>query len=234
MVSHEYRTPLATILSSAELLERYTQKFTEEQKLNHYRRIQTSTRILAQLVNDVLTISKIEAGKQEFNPSLLDLDKFCQELIEELQPTIGNQHKLVFTSQGHWTLTDQECICITAAYMDEKLLRYIISNLLSNAIKYSSQGSTVKFDLVYDQRQAVFRIQDQGIGIPKEDLQYLFESFYRGSNVGAISGTGLGLTIVKNSVDLHGGQMAVDSEVGVGTTFTITLPLNNHVTTKEI
>ncbi|HAA30602.1 MAG TPA: hypothetical protein DCE56_26585 [Cyanobacteria bacterium UBA8553] len=117
--------------------------------------------------------------------------------------------------------------------MDEKLLRYIINNLLSNAIKYSPQGSTVKCDLVCEQSNAILRIQDEGIGIPLEDQRHLFESFYRGRNVGSISGTGLGLSIVKNCVTLHGGQIAVESEVGVGSIFTVTLPLNNEVGSRE-
>jgi PAS domain S-box-containing protein len=233
MVSHEYRTPLTTILSSAELLERYTDQFTEEKKLKHYRRIQTCVEALTQLVNDVLAISKIGAGKQEFNPSALDLDKFCRELVEERQLTTGNQHNLVFTSHSNCPLVEPGTASITSTYMDEKLLRYIIGNLLSNAIKYSPQGSQVKFDLACDQDQAILRIQDEGIGIPVKDQQHLFKSFHRGSNVGTISGTGLGLAIVKISVDLHGGQIAVESEVGVGTTFTVTLPLNNPVITDE-
>ncbi|HEY9707719.1 MAG TPA: HAMP domain-containing sensor histidine kinase, partial [Oculatellaceae cyanobacterium] len=230
---HEYRTPLTTILSSAELLERYTQKFTEENKLKHYRRIQITANALTELVNDVLTVNQIEAGKQEFQPSSLDLKKFCDELVEEVQLTIGSQYELVFTSQGCCSVEAQEPNCIAFAYMDEKLLRYIIRNLLSNAIKYSPQGSTVKFDLACDQSNAILRIQDEGIGIPLEDQQHLFESFYRGRNVGSVSGTGLGLAIVKSCVTLHGGQIAVESEVGVGSSFTVTLPLNNKVGSRE-
>jgi len=233
MVSHEYRTPLTTILSSAELLERYTHQFTEENKLKHYRRIQTCVEALTQLVNDVLAISKIGAGKQEFNPSALDLDKFCRELVEERQLNTAMQHNLVFTSHSNCTLVAPGTASQGSAYMDEKLLRYIIGNLLSNAIKYSPKGSQVKFDLAFDQDQAILRIQDEGIGIPVKDQQHLFKSFHRGSNVGTISGTGLGLAIVKSSVDLHGGQIAVESEVGVGTTFTVTLPLQNRITTVE-
>lgn len=233
IVSHEYRPPLTTILSSAELLERYTQQFTEENKLKHYRRIQITANALTQLVNDVLTINKIEAGKQGFQPSLLDLEKFCRELVEELQMTIAGEHKLVFNSQGYCSLAAQEPECRACAYMDEKLLRYLISNLLLNAIKYSPQGTIVQFDLACDQSNAIMRIQDEGIGIPLEDQQNLFESFYRGSNVGTISGTGLGLAIVQSCVTLHGGHIAVVSEVGVGTTFTVTLPLNNSIPTDN-
>lgn len=226
-VSHEYRTPLTTILSSAELLEHYAYQFTEDNKLKHYRRIQITASLLSQLVNDILTISKIESGKQEFNPSWLNLEKFCSELVEELQLTIASQHNLVFTNHGCASLTVQALCSLATGYMDEKLLRYIICNLLSNAVKYSPQDSTVKFDLVCKQNHAILRIQDEGMGIPLEDQQHLFESFHRGSNVGTTSGTGLGLAIVKRAVDLHHGQITVESKVGVGTTFTVTLPLSH-------
>jgi signal transduction histidine kinase len=112
------------------------------------------------------------------------------------------------------------------ACMDEKLLRQILGNLLSNAIKYSSQGSDVLFNLVCTSEAAIFQIQDRGIGIPTADQAKMFETFHRASNVGTISGTGLGLAIVKKSVDLHGGKIAFTSQVGVGTTFTVTIPLN--------
>lgn len=230
-VSHEYRTPLATILSSAELLERYGDQFTEEKRRKHYSRIQSSVHVLTELVNDVLTISKIEAGKQGFNPSTLDLEKFCRELVEELQLTIGRLHTLVFTSHGNDPSEAQGSL-IAKAGIDKKLLRSIISNLLSNAIKYSPKGTTVRFDLSGDSHQAILIIQDAGIGIPVEDQPHLFKSFYRGTNVGTLSGTGLGLAIVKSSVDLHGGKIAIKSEVGVGTTVTVMLPLNGSLTSE--
>jgi signal transduction histidine kinase len=116
--------------------------------------------------------------------------------------------------------------------MDEKLLEHILSNLLSNAIKYSPTGSTVRFSLTLKDGLAVFTIQDQGIGIPPEDLPHLFESFHRATNVGNIQGTGLGLAIVKKCVDTHNGEIAVKSEVGVGTIFSVTLPLNSHTKTE--
>jgi signal transduction histidine kinase len=113
--------------------------------------------------------------------------------------------------------------------MDKKLLGHIVTNLLSNAIKYSPQGGTIQFDLICNATLVVFRIQDSGIGIPKQDLEKLFDSFGRASNVGTIQGTGLGLAIVKRCIDLHGGKITVESELGVGTTFTVTLPLNRHI-----
>lgn len=216
VVSHEYRTPLTTILSSTELLEHYSAQWSQEKKQRHYYRIKSSVAHLTQLVGDVLLSSKAEAGKLEFNPSSLDLVAFCRELVEELQITTKTEQSIIFNSQG-------SC---EDGYLDEKLLRQFLTNLLSNAIKYSPQGGNIHFDLKCDRDRAIVCIRDQGIGIPPEDQAQLFDAFYRSRNVGTISGTGLGLTIAKKCVELHSGQIAVESEVGVGTTFTITLPLN--------
>ncbi|PSB24459.1 PAS domain-containing sensor histidine kinase [Chlorogloea sp. CCALA 695] len=217
MTSHEFRTPLTTILSSAEILECYSHKFTEAKKLEHLQRIQRAVKHMNGLLSDVLLIGKAEAGKLEFNPTSLELEQYCRKLVEEIQLTT-NTHTIVFGKQG-------ECV---DAYMDEKLLLHIFSNLLSNAIKYSPQGGTIRFDLIYKLGEVIFQIQDEGIGIPNIDQAQLFNSFQRGSNVGTISGTGLGLAIVKKSVDLHGGQIWVESEVNIGTAFIVTLPLNNR------
>ncbi|HEY9301664.1 MAG TPA: sensor histidine kinase, partial [Phormidium sp.] len=168
------------------------------------------------LLNDILLLDKTEAGKLELNPIPVDLVEFSRELVEELQLSIGSQHAITFIHQG-------QC---ANAYLDKKLLRQIIDHLLSNAIKYSPRGGKVHFELICQDREAIFQIQDEGIGIPKEDQRRLFERFHRGTNVGTISGTGLGLTIVKECVDLHDGAIAVESEVGSGTTFTVKLPLN--------
>ena len=223
MTSHEFRTPLATILSSAELLEHYSHKWNESKKLNHLRRIQVAVKHMTGLLNDVLLLGKAEAGKLEFKPRPLELEKFCHELVEEIELNSSN-HTIAFR-------THNQC---PNACLDEKLLRTILSNLLSNAIKYSPLSDLVHFDLICEQRKAIFRIKDQGIGIPLAEQAQLFNSFERGSNVGAISGTGLGLAIVKKSVDLHGGQITVESQVGVGTTFIVTLPLNQQIKTGQL
>jgi signal transduction histidine kinase len=223
MASHEFRTPLATILSSTELLQHYSYKWSEEKKLQHFQRIQAAVKHMTGLLNDVLLIGKAEAGKLQFNPTVINLSQFCRELVEEMQLT-ASDYRIVFRNQVD-SLTD----CM----MDEKLLRHILSNLLSNAIKYSTQGSTVSFELVCEQGDAVFRIQDQGIGIPVADQAQLFNSFHRASNVGTISGTGLGLAIVKKSVDFHGGNITFESEVGEGTAFIVTLPLFCLTENKE-
>lgn len=216
MASHEFRTPLTTIMASAEALEHYSHKWSEEKKLCYLQRVQTTVKHMTRLLNDVLIIGKAEAGKLEFNPVPLDLKEFCQELVEELQLTTGANHTLNFVSQGSYA----------DACMDEKLLRHILSNLLSNAIKYSPEGGNVYFSLSCHQGIATFQIQDEGIGIPPEDQQRLFESFHRAKNVGNIPGTGLGLAIVKRSVMAHNGKISVSSEMKKGTTFTVILPLN--------
>jgi signal transduction histidine kinase len=216
MASHEFRTPLTTILSSAELLKRYSSKWSEEKKITYLQHIEVAVKHMTELLNDVLLIGKAEAGKLEFMPIPLDLAQLCQEVVDEIELTASN-HKIAFRTQGKFT----------NACMDEKMLRHILSNLLSNAIKYSPQGGTIHFDLACEQGDAIFRIQDEGIGIPIADQDQLFNSFYRASNVGIISGTGLGLAIVKKSVELHCGKIAVKSEVNAGTTFTVRLPLHS-------
>jgi signal transduction histidine kinase len=199
------------------LLERYRDRLSEDKQLAHLQRIQIAVERMTQMLNDILIIGEAEGGKLEFNPALLDLPQFCRDLVEELQQGSGKQHTLIFTSQCQSLLQG----------MDAKLLRHILSNLLSNAIKYSPIGSTVQLDLTCFNDKGIFRIQDQGIGIPPEDQAHLFESFHRATNVGTIQGTGLGLAIVKQCVDLHKGEITVASEVGNGTTFTVTLPLTN-------
>ncbi|WP_193197676.1 PAS domain S-box protein [Nostoc sp. MG11] len=222
MTSHEFRTPLSTILSSCELLEHYRQKWTQEKQLTHLHRIQSAVKRMTEMLNDVLVIGKAEAGKLEFRPASLDLVEYCRQLVEEVQLNQSNQHIIFFTSQY------ESIPCC----MDEKLLGHILSNLLSNAIKYSPIGSTVKFTLTCEDMRAVFAIQDQGIGIPEEDLPRLFESFHRARNVGNILGTGLGLAIVKKCVDIHQGKITVTSKLGFTTTFIVTLPLKNQSPTE--
>jgi PAS domain S-box-containing protein len=231
LVSHEFRTPLTIIQTSTELLEHYNHKWSDEKKQKHFTRIQSSVGRMTHLLDDVLTIGKAEAGKLKFEPSPLDLVAFCQDLVENLRATSGSA--LAFAEPGISSAKHSDRVIdfiihngCTNAQMDEKLLGHILTNLLSNAIKYSPNGGTVRFDLICTSDSAVFRIQDTGIGIPATDLEKLFESFRRASNVGNIPGTGLGLAIVKKCVDLHGGTISVESELGKGTTFTVTLPLN--------
>ncbi|MEH2363605.1 PAS domain-containing sensor histidine kinase [Nostoc sp.] len=221
ITSHEFRTPLATIHSSAELLEHYRHLWSEERQQTHLRRIQTSVMHMTQLLNDVLVLSQNETGKLELNPTPLNLVEFCRDLLEELQQSDRSQHAIVFSG---------ECQC-TSANLDAKLLRQILSNLFSNCLKYSPIGSTVKFSVTTANDQAIFQTQDCGIGIPPSDIEHIFEPFHRASNASNIPGMGLGMSIVKQAVDLHGGEIIVESAIGAGTTFTVILPfsINLHV-----
>lgn len=223
MVSHEFGNPLMAVLMSAELLKKCSHRKTESEKLKYVERIQTSAEQMSKLLKDVLVIGKAEAGKLEFKPAPLALIKFCNDVVEEIQLSAGGNITINF---AHNNLIANEGYHGGLLLLDEKLVRHILTNLLSNAVKYSPQGSTVHFDLLCQDGQVIFQIKDEGIGIPPEDQQRLFESFYRAKNVGKIPGTGLGLAIVKQSVDLHGGKIEATSDVGVGTKFTVTLPLS--------
>lgn len=214
MTSHEFRTPLSMILSSAQLLEQYCHQLATERVLNHLRRIQANAKQMSDLLDDVLIVAKSDVGKLTFTPGPLDILRFCEELVEEVQLTIGAGHTVTFVHRG-------QCPDVS---MDESLLRQILYNLLSNAIHYSDPGSTVHFELTCSDDRVTFRVSDQGIGIPPEEQERLFEAFHRASNAGHIPGTGLGLTIVKRAVDLHGGTITISSQVGKGTTFTVTIP----------
>lgn len=250
MTSHEFRTPLTTIQSSAELLENYSHKWTEDKKITHLHRIQISVKHMTKLLNDILIIGKVEAGKIQLNPVPINLERFCHNLVEELQLNDKENHTIIFnynennrSLQGDFELpigegkigssTLEHPSFMPIPCLDEQLLWQILENLLSNALKYSPSGSIVGLTLSCFPKQAVFRVCDRGIGIPQEDQARLFETFHRATNVGTIAGTGLGLAIVKKCVDIHQGQIAVESEVGEGTTFTVTLPIYNWLSAHE-
>lgn len=214
MTSHEFRTPLATILSSTDLLEHYRDRLLPEDQADLLHSIKDAVSRMTRMLDDVLLIGKTDAGRLEFDPKPTDLEAFCRGLLNEFELT----RPAGITLQADMATSG-------ALLIDQKLLRHGLTNLLSNAIKYSPQGGCVKLALHYGEGEVEFRVSDQGIGIPAEDLPNLFESFHRARNVGNISGTGLGLAIVKKSIELHQGRVVVESEVGKGTTFCVTIPL---------
>ncbi|MBD2534817.1 CHASE3 domain-containing protein [Nostoc flagelliforme FACHB-838] len=223
MVSHEFRTPLSIILGSAQLLAQSNQQWTEEKKLKNLYRIQSSARSMNQLLTDILTLTRAEAGKLEFHPEIMDLEAFCINLIEDLQFSNQQQHTIKFVSQGN----------CTHAKLDENILYSILSNLLSNAIKYSlSEGRTFLI-LSCEPQAIIFQVKDNGIGIPSEFKEHLFEPFHRANNVGKIVGSGLGLAVVKKCLEIHHGEIYVDSEIGGGTSFTIKFPQQGTVIVKS-
>jgi signal transduction histidine kinase len=213
MVSHEFRNPLNIISGFTRLLEQ--RDLPSERRADFSQRIQTAVQSMTALLNDVLAFGKVETSVLAANATLLAIEPFCRKLIEEIKVGMGTNHTVQ---------VDCEDECFTAR-VNEALLRQVLTNLLSNAIKYSAPQSTVWLKLQCQAEVAIFQVQDEGIGISPTDRVRLFEPFYRASNVGKIPGTGLGLAIVKQVVEQAGGTLSVTSEVNVGTTFTVTLPI---------
>ncbi|MGB3560052.1 MAG: PAS domain S-box protein [Geitlerinemataceae cyanobacterium] len=217
MASHEFRTPLSTALAAAQVLENSPNEWeNSEKRLRNLHRIQDSVRNMVQLLDDILTINRAETGNLAFNPKPLNLERYSRLFVEEMQLSAGTGHTLTFTCQG----------TAIPVCLDEKLLRSILANLLSNAIKYSPQSENVFLSLEFQSDTVILSVEDRGIGMSSGDRQQLFEPFHRGKNVRNIPGTGLGLVVVKKCVDLHQGKIEIHSEVGVGTTCVVTLPLN--------
>jgi PAS domain S-box-containing protein len=214
MAAHDLRNPLAVIQSAVDLVQRYRDRLTEEQTQSKYNTIHDSIQVMTNLLDDILTMGQVESGKLKFDPKPLDLIAFCRNLAAELEQAAAATQRIAFVHTGSRD----------PVYMDPKLLRHVLSNLLSNAIKYSPVGTAVRFEARAEPDTITFDIQDQGIGIPKADQARLFEAFHRASNARHIRGTGLGLAIAQQSVELHGGTITVESEEGVGTTFTVILP----------
>jgi signal transduction histidine kinase len=223
MAAHELRSPMTSILSCAQLLEQEHHRLTEDRRREFLYMIQQSVRSMDQLLNDLLAVGRVESGSLKFEPAPLDLEEFCRILVEEMQFSAGPNHRILFSHQGH----------CENAYVDQKLLRHILTNLISNAIKYSPQGSPIYFDLTCIAGEVTFQVQDKGIGIPPDTQAHLFKPFQRADNVGNAPGTGLGLTMVKRCLDLHGGQIVVESELDVGTTVLVRLPQRQQVDRQQ-
>lgn len=215
-VSHEYRTPLTNILLGVQLLKKYHGKLDIKRQMRCFEHIEKSTKHLVQLVDNMLLINQAESEKLELQRTSLNLVLFTEQLVEDLKLVQGNNYTIKF---------NYKCSC-HEVYLDSTLLHQILNNLLSNAMKYSPDGGKINLDLLCDDNAALFKIKDQGIGIPEQDKQKLFESFQRGSNARTIRGSGLGLAIVKKCVELHGGEIWFDSVVGNGTTFYVKLPFS--------
>lgn len=215
MVSHEFRTPLGIIMSSVELLQHYSDRLPEDEKTRQLQEIQSSTKHMGGLMEQVLLLGRAEAGKLTCKPRPLDLAAFAERIIDETHSISNRKCPIMLLVEGD----------LHGALVDETLLRHITSNLVGNAVKYSPEGSEVMLRLRREGPNAAIVVSDRGIGIPAKDRDRLFEAFHRCSNVGDTPGTGLGLVIMKRCVDLHGGAISIDSEPGRGTTFTVRLPV---------
>jgi signal transduction histidine kinase len=218
IVSHEFRTPLTIILVSLDLLEEFDGDLALEKRQKYFQRARTSIELMGRLLEEVLVLGEADNGNLQCCLAPLNLSKFCRNLIEELQAANGEEHLITFDE------SNKRDLMLKRVQVDEKLLRHILTNLISNASKYSSPGSQIGVHLTYESDAMTFQIKDQGIGISQKDQARLFDTFYRGANVSDVQGTGLGLSIVKRCVDTYGGSITVDSELGVGSTFTVRLP----------
>lgn len=215
MASHEFRTPLATILASTETLMAYRSRLGDGQIEQRLVRIKEQVGHLKAIMEDVLLLAQMQARRVTFNPVLLDLDALCRSVLDEFLSRPDVEHQLVYIHNGD----------VGEVKLDRKLVRQIISNLVHNSIKYSPIDQPVTIQLEQTPDEVTLKVQDKGIGIPEADQKHLFEPFHRAANVGTTSGTGLGLVITKESVELHGGTISVESQVGVGTLITVSLPL---------
>jgi signal transduction histidine kinase len=215
MASHEFRTPLSTVLSSASLLARYTTTEEQDKRQRHIEKIKGSVKHLNDLLDDFLSLGKLDEGKVGSEFGELNLFELVSDTIDEMKGLAKKYQNIEYEHSGP-----------EAIESDKKLIKNILINLMSNAIKFSDEGKTIYVTSVVKQDEAVISVKDQGIGISKEDQAHLFSSFFRGKNALNIQGTGLGLHIVRRYLDLLGGEVNLKSEIGNGTIITFTIPVN--------
>ena len=210
MASHEFRTPLSTILSSVSLIGKYTEFADQDKRDKHILRIRSAVSNLTDILNEFLSLGRIEEGKIQLHYSDFNLKEQLQLIINELRPIAKAGQQIQFSHNGG-LITN----------LDLSLIRNIIINLVSNAIKFSPESSTIMVESIVDGNSIIIKVQDRGMGIPDEDKKHLFERFFRGKNVVNIQGTGLGLHIVSRYIELMNGTISVESELERGTLFTI-------------
>ena len=216
MASHEFRTPLTIIQASVDLLDQYSDRMEEENKSKYLHEISREVSNITDLLDDILTIGRAEAGRLEFRPVMMNLHALCADLVDKAKLAAKPEHVLVL----NWTGARDDVA------LDVQLVRHMVSNLLSNAVKYSPDGGLVRFEVIQVPDQICLAVTDTGIGIPEHGREHIFEAFHRFPNVGAIPGTGLGMAILKRSVERHGGEIDFESTEGEGTTWSVTLPLS--------
>jgi two-component system sensor kinase FixL len=209
MASHEFRTPLSSIQLSASLINKYVEKHDVENVEKHTAKIKNAINNLTTILNDFLSLEKLEAGKVEPAAQWFDIFSFSEEIAEEMQLMTKQKQLIVYEHQG---TTGQ-------VLLDQNLLKNCIINLISNAIKYSGEDTMIQFNSIVNEHELIIDVKDNGIGIPSTEMNNLFEPFFRAHNTGDIPGTGLGLNIVKRYVGLMNGTCTCESEQNVGTTF---------------
>jgi len=211
MASHEFRTPLSTILSSAALISRYQSSDQNEQRIKHVERIKSAVQNLTGILNDFLSLSKIEEGKEDINLSNIIVKDVCETVIQDVSGLLKEGQKVNYIPNE------------ISVFTDERILKNILFNLTSNAIKYSKPKGIITINVQQESNKITISVTDNGIGIPLEDQKHLFSRFFRASNVINIQGTGLGLNIVKRYLDLLDGSITFQSAEGIGTKFIVEL-----------
>lgn len=213
MASHEFRTPLSTVLSSASLISKYVKDEEQEKRQKHIDKIKGSVKHLNDLLEDFLSLGRLDEGKVAFTPARFVIEELIRDTIDDMRGLVKPQQQIIFEGKGR-TMIDT----------DKKMLKNVLINLISNAIKFSEKDIVVRLNA--NHTIATIDVTDKGIGISDEDKEHLFSSFFRGANAQNIQGTGLGLHIVKRYADLLHGTVEMESKLGVGTTVSLTLPLN--------
>lgn len=215
IASHEFRTPLSTVMSSASLINQYIERNEVDKVNKHVQRIKSSVNHLTSILNDFLSLGKLEEGKIDVNKESIHLHEFLIEIHEEITPTLKAGQELKLNS---------DC-AVEQVYSDTRILRNILFNLISNASKYSDVNKSIYIECISEANGFAFAIRDEGIGIPQEDQKHMFDRFFRASNAGNVQGTGLGLNIVRRYVDLLGGSISFKSEYNKGSIFTVWIPI---------
>jgi PAS domain S-box-containing protein len=218
MASHEFRTPLSTVLSSAALISKYTRSEEQDKRDKHIRRIKDSVKHLNDLLEDFLSLGKLGDGRIHAESCSFEVDEFLEEVIEEMKFVLKEGQAI---AQHH---TGDSMI-----FTDRRLLKNILINLLGNAIKFSAAEHLIRLELLHEGEMLIITVRDQGVGISEDDQQHLFSSFFRGKNVVNIEGTGLGLHIVKKYVELLKGSIDLESRLGEGTTVTVRIPTEKKI-----
>ena len=216
IASHEFRTPLSAVMSSAALIGQYNEKGETGKVTKHVQRIKSSVNQLTSILNDFLSLGKLEEGRMDVSISLITLKDFFEEVQEELKPTLRDGQELKIKCQSD----------VQQINSDIRILRNILFNLITNASKYSEPGKDIYIECLRKDSIIVFNVRDEGIGISVEDQKHMFERFFRASNAGNIPGTGLGLNIVKRYLDLLDGSISFTSEYGKGSTFSFSIPIS--------
>ena len=216
MASHEFRTPLSTVLSSASLLTKYKDAEDQPKRERHIEKIKASVKQLNDILEDFLSLGKLDEGKVAVSVNEFSLNDLIQDVIDEMKGLAKDKQKIVYSmNYGELIATDK------------KLLRNVLINLISNAIKFSGEDSSVWVNSNVNNGTVNISVKDEGIGISDDDKIHLFSSFFRGKNVLNIQGTGLGLHIVKRYMDLLDGEVNLESQLGKGTTITIKIPIKH-------